>query len=420
MECFEQAGDECAAKPTLLAINAGSSSIRFAVYDADAALHRILHGKIDRIGLSDTRLRVEASGKLNEIALSAPDHRTAATALLDWLGERPEAGSLLAVGHRVVYGMTHSEPERITSDLLAELQRISGYDPEHMPGALALINTVAERLPSVLQVACFDTAFHRDMPRVARLLPIPRHYQDKGVCRYGFHGLSYAYLMEELHRLGDPAAQSGRVILAHLGNGASLAAIRDGRSIDTSMGFTPASGILMGSRSGDLDPGLAIFLSRTEGMSPAQFHAMTTHQSGLLGVSGISSDIRDLLACEHTESAAADAVSLFCYEVRKCIGAYAAALGGLNTLVFSGGIGENAAVIRTRICEGLDFLGIALQQDRNAMDAPLISAEGGLVAVHVIRTHEELMIARSTYRELSALPHRRSIESCLTVDQAPQ
>lgn len=401
MERLKQAREVNAAKPAILAINGGSSSIRFAVYDACAVMNRTLYGKIDRIGLSGTKLSFETNGALSEIELSAPDHHTAVTLLLDWLVEQPELRSLAAVGHRVVYGMLHSEPERITPELLEELQRTSCYDPEHMPGEIALINAFAKRFPSVFQVACFDTAFHHEMPRVARLLAIPRRYQDKGVWRYGFHGLSYAYLMEELHRLGDPAAQGGRVILAHLGSGASLAAVRDGRSMDTSMGFSPASGIPMGTRSGDLDPGLAIFLSRTEGMSTEQLHEMMSHQSGLLGVSGISSDIRDLLACEQADASAADAVALFCYEIRKCIGAYTAALGGLDTLVFSGGIGENVALIRARVCEGLEFLGIELQQSRNADHATLISVDTSRVSVRVIRTNEELMIARSTYRQMA-------------------
>jgi acetate kinase len=239
------------------------------------------------------------------------------------------------------------------------------------------------------------------MPRVASLLPIPRRYEAAGVRHYGFHGLSYEFLMEELARLGDPAATKGRVILAHLGNGASLAAVRDGKSIDTSMGFTPTSGLVMSSRSGDLDPGLVFYLARTEHMSVSQFQEMVNHASGLLGVSEISSDLRDLLARESDDVRAAEAVALFCYQAKKWIGSFAAALGGLDTLVFAGGIGENAALIRKRICDGLGFLGIELDQKRNAKNASLISTDGGLVAVRVIRTDEEIMIARSVVRVLS-------------------
>ena len=239
------------------------------------------------------------------------------------------------------------------------------------------------------------------MPRVATLLPIPRRYEAAGVRRYGFHGLSYEFLMEELARLGDPAATKGRVILAHLGNGASLAAVRDGRSIDTSMGFTPTAGLVMSSRSGDLDPGLVSYLARTEQMSATQFQEMVNHASGLLGVSETSPDMRDLLDRETQDVRAAEAVALFCYQVRKWIGAFAAALAGLDTLVFAGGIGENAALVRERICDGLGFLGIELDWKRNAQNALLISPEAGRVKVRVIRTDEELMIARSTTRVLN-------------------
>ncbi|HUJ50645.1 MAG TPA: acetate kinase, partial [Bryobacteraceae bacterium] len=244
------------------------------------------------------------------------------------------------------------------------------------------------------------TAFHRTMPRVARLLPIPRRYAAKGVERYGFHGLSYTYLMEELGRL-DPEAQNGRVILAHLGNGASLAAVRHGKSIDTSMGFTPTAGLVMSTRTGDLDPGLVYHLARTERVTAARFQHMVNHESGLLGVSATSSDLRDLCASEATDIRAAEAVELFCYQVKKWIGAYAAALGGLDTLVFAGGIGENAPLIRKRICDGLAFLGIQLNQKRNAKNATQISPDESRVTVRVIRTDEELMIARSVTRLLN-------------------
>jgi acetate kinase len=291
--------------------------------------------------------------------------------------------------------MKHSEPERVTPKLLAELHRIRPYDPDHLPREIELIEAFRKRHPKLPQVACFDTAFHRNMPRVAKLLPIPRRYEAKGVQRYGFHGLSYAFMMEELARLGDPAATTGRVILAHLGNGASLAAVRDGKSVDTSMGFTPAAGLVMGSRSGDLDPGLLSFLSRSDQMTSAQFEQMVNHESGLLGVSETSSDMRDLLGRETQDVRAAEAVALFCYQARKWIGAYTAALGGLDTLVFAGGIGENAPVVRARICEGLEFLGIELEEKQNAANEGVISKAAGRVTVRVIRTDEELTIARA-------------------------
>ncbi len=387
----------------LLAINGGSSSIRFALYDWGEPLRRRLSGKVDRAGLSGTTLTVEdATGRrLDSRTIGSVDRRSAVLVLLNWLETQPAFASVKAVGHRVVHGMAHSEPELVTPELIDELRRITPYDPEHLPLELELIEAIRQRHPAWPQVVCFDTAFHRTMPRVAGILPIPRRYEAAGVRRYGFHGLSYQFLMEELARLGDPAATKGRVILAHLGSGASLAAVRDGRSIDTSMGFTPASGLVMGSRSGDVDPGLVSYLARTEHMDAAQFQAMVNHASGLLGVSETSSDLRDLLVVELEDVRASEAVALFCYQARKWIGSFAAALGGLDTLVFAGGIGENSAVVRERVCQGLGFLGIELNEERNARNAPLISTDGGRVAVRVIRTDEELMIARSLARVLT-------------------
>jgi acetate kinase len=282
--------------------------------------------------------------------------------------------------------------------MVEDLHRLSPFDPEHLPEEILLTEAFHHRFPDLPQVACFDTAFHHDLPRVAQLLAIPRRYEAQGVRRYGFHGLSYEFLMEKLARLGDPAATKGRVILAHLGNGASLAAVREGKSMDTSMSFTPTAGVPMSTRSGDVDPGLVSFLWRSEQMTASQFDKMMNHESGLLGVSESSSDMRDLLAHETQDVRAAEAVALFCYQVKKCIGAYAAALGGLDTLVFAGGIGENAPVIRARICAGLEFLGIDIDEKQNAANESVISATGGRVKVRVIRTDEELTIARSVCR----------------------
>ena len=387
---------------SLLAINGGSSSIRFALYDELDPLRRRLVGKVDRVGQSGMTLTFKDSVGTppDRRTINMDDHPSAVAFLLDWLETQQVFASVTAVGHRVVHGMTHSEPERVTPELLNELHRIMPYDPEHLPLEIELMEAFRQRHPALAQVACFDTAFHRTMPRVASLLPIPRRYEAAGVRRYGFHGLSYEFLMEELARLGDPAATEGRVILAHLGNGASVAAVRDGKSIDTSMGFTPTAGLVMSSRSGDLDPGLVSYLARTEQMSATQFQEMVNHKSGLLGVSEISSDLRDLLAREKRDVRAAEAVALFCYQAKKWIGAYAAALGGLDTLVFAGGIGENAPLVRARICEGLGFLGIELDQTRNAATEAVISADVGRVTVRVVPTDEELMIARSVCRIL--------------------
>ena len=387
---------------SFLAINGGSSSIRFALYREGEPLRRMLDGKVDRVGLSGTKLSFkDATGQPQDsLTIDSVDHRSAVAFLLDWLETQQVFASVKGVGHRVVHGMTHSEPERVTPKLLDELHRITPYDPEHLPIEIALIEAFRQRHPTLPQVACFDTAFHRTMPRVASLLPIPRRYEAAGVRRYGFHGLSYEFLMEELARLDDPAATTGRVILAHLGNGASLAAVRNGKSIDTSMGFTPTAGLVMSSRSGDLDPGLVSYLARTEQMSATQFQKMVNHESGLLGVSEISSDLRDLLARESDDVRAAEAVALFCYQAKKWIGSFAAALGGLDTLVFAGGIGENSPLVRERICNQLSFLGIELNEGRNSENASLISKDDGRVAVRVIRTDEEIMIARSVIRVL--------------------
>jgi acetate kinase len=385
---------------SILTINGGSSSIKFAIYEAVKPLKRGLSGTIDRIGLSGTNLTFNEATKAKpeSCKLAASHPKSAANFLMDWLEKRNDFKSVRAVGHRVVHGMKHTEPEVVTQDLLDELHRISPNDPDHLPCEIDLIETFRRRHPKLPQVACFDTAFHQTMPRVAKLLPIPRRFDAKGIQRYGFHGLSYDYLMEELARLGDPSAKKGRVILAHLGNGASLAAVRDGKSIDTSMCFTPTAGLVMSTRSGDLDPGLAPYLARTENMSTKQFYEMVNHQSGLLGVSETSSDMRDLLRHEKTDVRAAEAVGLFCYQAKKWIGSYAAALGGLDTLVFSGGIGENAPPVRERICEGLGFLGIQLDKARNKKSAATISTNAGYVTVRVIRTDEELVIARSVQR----------------------
>lgn len=386
---------------SVLTINGGSSSIRFAVYETGGTLRRRLDGKIDRIGLRGTNLTVNdpAGTSPHPRRVAVADHRSAVGALLDWLEGQPAFASVTAVGHRVVHGMMHSEPERVTPKLLAELRRITPYDPDHLPREIELIEGFRKRWPTLFQVACFDTAFHRTMPRVATVLPIPRRYGSKGVQRYGFHGLSYAFLVEELSRL-DPAAAKGRVILAHLGNGASLAAVRDGKSVDTSMGFTPASGLVMSTRTGDLDPGLGYYFARAHRMTAPRFQRMVNHESGLLGVSGTSSDVRDLLAREARDARAAEAVALFCYQAKKWIGSFAAALGGLDTLVFAGGVGENAPLMRARICDGLGFLGIELHSARNEKNAPVVSPDAGRVTVRIIRTDEELMIARSVVRVL--------------------
>ncbi len=388
---------------SVLAVNAGSSSIRFALYDATEPLLRRLRGKIDRIGLSGTTLNVDDStgAGAQSRAIDARDHGGAASALVGWLEQADLLSAVKAVGHRVVHGgPRYSAPQRVDDQLVQALRGISAYSPEHLPGEIDLIERISRRLPSVLQVACFDTAFHRDMPRIAQLLPIPRRFNEKGIRRFGFHGLSYAFLMQELERVAGTDASRGRVILAHLGSGSSLAAVRHGKSVDTTMAFTPAAGVPMSTRSGDLDPGLAWYLAQSESMSAEQFHRMVNHESGLLGISETSADMRELLSREADDVRAAEAVALYCYQVMKSIGAFATALGGLETLVFSGGIGENTPVIRQRICERLAFLGVALDENRNRANEDVISAAAGTVTVRMIRTDEEAMIARAAQRIL--------------------
>ena len=392
------------ANPRILTINGGSSSIKFALFEAGDSLLRILEGGIERIGLPEATLRVKGLNPADNFSrlVTAPDHTVAVGALMDWIEERSGREALTAVGHRVVHGgPKYSQPQRITAEMVEELQRLSPFDPEHLPEEILLTEAFHRRFPDLPQVACFDTAFHHDMPRVAQLLPIPRRYEAQGVRRYGFHGLSYSFLMGELARLAGAEAAQGRIILAHLGNGASLAAVHNGKAVDTSMGFTPTAGVPMRTRSGDLDPGLVWYLARTEKMSAKQFNEMVNFQSGLLGISETGSDMRDLLERETQDARAAEVVALFCYQVKKWVGAFAAALGGLDTMVFAGGIGENAAIIRTRICDGLGFLEIELEETRNVANMDVISSETSGISVRVIRTDEEWMIAGTVCRVLA-------------------
>ena len=388
----ERAGRSC-----ILTVNVGSSSLKFALFAAAVRPARLLSGRIERIGMPASRLVITGAGgaSAEDCTVKVPDQTAAVGLLIELLEYLVGLSNIAVVGHRVVHGGSRFyHPTLITPEILEELRKIVAYDPDHLPGEIGAIETFMHLDPNVSHVACFDTAFHHDLPRVAQIIAIPRRYEASGVRRYGFHGLSFAYLMEELGRLASPGAARGRVILAHLGAGASLAAVRDGRCVDTTMGLTPTSGLVMGTRCGDVDPGLVRFLTRAGGLSIDQFHELVNHESGLLGVSETSSDVRDLLARQDTEVRAAEAVELFCYRAKTALGALAAALGGLDTLVFAGGIGENSPEVRRRICDGLEFLGITVDEDRNAASAPLISTEGGRVAVRVIPTDEESMIAR--------------------------
>ncbi len=374
----------------ILTINGGSSSIKFAIYKKGKVLEKIYSGELKRIGLPGMTFTLKGSNK--NISCIGDDYISAMSCLVKWLKETNDI-QITAIGHRVVHGMQYTEPSLITPKLIKALKEIIPYDPDHLPGEIKLIEAFLEHYPRIKQFACFDTAYHQTMPPVAKLLPIPHRFAQMGIHRYGFHGLSYQYLTNELEKQAGKKAAHGRIVLAHLGNGASLAAVYKGKSMDTSMGFTPAGGIPMSSRSGDIDPGIAWIMMKTESLSPKQFNHLVNHESGLLGISGTSGDMNDLLKQEAKDEHSAEAVNLFCYQVKKWIGAFAAALGGIDTLVFAGGIGENSPVIRARICKGLNFLGIELDEKRNQQNAPLISEDKSSVSVRVIPTDEEFMIA---------------------------
>jgi acetate kinase len=329
------------------------------------------------------------------LPVEAFDLAGAAAFLVGWLERQEGVLPLAAVGHRVVHGLQHRQAVAVDDVLLDDLRRISSYDPDHLPGEIELIRIFREHYPGMPQIACFDTAFHSTLPPVARLLPIPRRYAEAGLQRYGFHGLSYSYILEELTRIAGAPVAGGSVILAHLGNGASLAAVKDGRSVDTTMGFTPAGGVVMGTRPGDLDPGVLWWLLDREGLSAGELNHWINKECGLLGVSGTSPDMQDLLQKESRDPRAAEAVALFCYQVKKTIGAYSAVLGGLDTLVFTGGIGERSAAIRSRICTGLDYLGIELNPRANEHNELFLSVEDSRVGVYAIPTDEESIIART-------------------------
>jgi acetate kinase len=388
----------------ILTINTGSSSLKAALYRLDGGEETVLAVSVERVGKSSSRLRIaDASGSnVLDRTEDLPDHAAALRALLAWMHDAGYAERVGAVGHRVVHGgASYNEPQLVTDHLISTLRELVPIDPNHLPQAISAIEATRTAFPAVPQVACFDTAFHRHMPRVAQMYALPRWCEELGILRYGFHGLSYEYIMSELHRV-DPTAAGGRIVIAHLGNGASMAAVRDGRGIDTTMGFTPTAGLVMGTRPGDLDPIVPLFLIESHHMSPAEVDTLLNAQSGLLGVSGTSSDMHDLLPAGASDPRAAEAVELFCYSATKFVGALVAALGGLDTLVFTGGIGEHAAPIRERICAGLGFLGIELEPRRNEDAASIISRDRSPVAIRVMKTNEDLMIARHTTHVLQA------------------
>lgn len=384
----------------ILTINSGSSSLKLAVFRTGADIRQIWSGDVDRIGTPGSGMHARGANRERSASqpVNAASQEDAIRLLLGSLRATLGAIQMDAIGHRLVHGgRDYSRPQLLDDAVLHALQQLVPLAPTHLPKELAAIDVLGKEYPHAPQVACFDTAFHRTLPAVAQLFGLPRRYYDEGILRYGFHGLSYEYLLLELARIAGDDAARGRLILAHLGNGASMAAVRDGRSLDTTMGLTPIGGLVMSTRSGDLDPGVLLYLLRQERLSAAQIEEAVNKHGGMLGVSERSSDMRELLAAEADDERAAQAIALFCHSARKSIGALATALGGADTLVFTGGIGENAAAIRQRICEGLDFLGIGLDGARNAAHAPVISPDGNRVTVRVIKTNEDAMIARHTY-----------------------
>jgi acetate kinase len=380
-----------ASAQTILCLNVGSSSCKFSLYEHGDKL--VAAGEVDRIGLTGGVLKMhDGDGKtIAEDRLDCPDPRSAIDSLFDAMKRKsvPEAN---AVGHRVVHGgASHIAPERVTPALMADLERLIPYAPNHMPGAIAGMQSITTRFPELPQVACFDTAFHRKMPQAAERFALPSAFYDEGLRRYGFHGISCEYIM---HALGP--SRPAKIVIAHLGNGASMTAVRDGVGIDTSMGLTPTGGFMMGTRTGDLDPGVLLYLMNVKGLDARQLEDLVNRRSGLLGVSGISSDMKTLLDRRATAPAAAIAIEMFCYQLRKQTGAFAAALGGLDLLIFTGGIGERASAIRAEVCANLAHLGIAVEPALNESNADTISPSSAQCAVRVIPTNENLMIASHT------------------------
>lgn len=386
------------AKINIVTVNAGSSSIKIDVFSViNNEPTRVLHADVSGIEQTTAELTVISGFDEKEVSiLPESTFDAAVSALQSIITENIDSSSVTAVGHRVVHGGPHySEPTRITEQLLQDLESIATFDPEHTPASLELMRRMIIMYPGADQVACFDTAFFHNMPEVAQRIALPRQYEAKGIRRYGFHGLSYTYVQKEFAKIAGPAAKNGRVIYAHLGSGASLAATMQGKAIDTTMGFSPASGLVMSSRVGDIDAGLVGYLLKTEELAADQFMHLINFESGLKGVSELSADMYTLLQHESTNRHAADAVDLFVYHVRKSIGALVAALGGLDSLVFTGGIGERSAPLRARICADFDYLGLALDTSANEKSEQLISSDDSRVGVHVISTNEALIIAES-------------------------
>lgn len=394
------------APRTILALNAGSSSLKFALFEArtDGALAAGPRGEVESLGSAPRLLVRSERGEVlaDQACGEARDHRRALAAVAAWWRERSAAAPIAGIGHRVVHGgSTFDGPVLLDAPALAAIERLTPLAPLHQPQSVAVIRAASTAFPGVSQVACFDTAFHRTQPALAQVFALPRRFDDEGVRRYGFHGLSYEYVASVLPDL-DPQLAEGRVVVAHLGNGASACALRASRSIATTMGFSTLDGLVMGTRPGALDPGVLLYLMQRYRMGVRALERLLYRESGLRGVSELSSDMRTLLAS--ADPRAREAVDLFVYRLGREIGSLAAALGGLDALVFTGGIGERSAPIRARACRDAAWLGVVLDEQANAAASGRISAPGARVSAWVVRSDENLAIARHTARMLADVP----------------
>jgi len=387
----------------LLTINGGSSSVKFSIYGLES-LELQLSGAVDHIGMEHGHIEISGSNypTYKDDSSAYENIAEAVKAVTNWLKDNSEQFPIAAIGHRLVQGgPEHRQPEAVTNDLLKDLEQFVYLAPNHLPDEIKTIKTFQQAFPNIPQVACFDTAFHRDMPDWAKYYPLDPAYRDRGLMRYGFHGLSYEYILQKLTK-DAPSIASKKIIIAHLGNGASMAAVKNGMSVDTTMGISPTGGLVMSTRSGDLDPGVLLFLLKQEKFSPTQLDELLSKHAGLKAIAGVG-DVQALLKAEPHDNKAAEALTVFCYHTKKFIGALATAMGGLDLLVFTGGIGEHSAVIRERVCQNMEFMGIKLSKKLNKNHAECISKKASKVAIKVLRTNEELMIAQHTQKILKHL-----------------
>ncbi len=398
----------------ILTINSGSSSLKFSIYRMESEENLLRTGELSRIGMpeGDFEIRDGNGRKLLDKSFEIKNHDSAIQMLFNWMQEDNPDRNLNGIGHRLVHGgKEFREPLRLEERHIHQLEALTPLAPEHLPHEIKAIKVIFNKFPDISQVACFDTGFHRHMPKISQMYPLSAELWDSDIRRYGFHGLSYEYIMQELEKeLGD-SVKKQKIIIAHLGNGASMAAVKEGKSIDTTMGFTPAGGLMMGTRSGDLDPGVLVYLEKEKNYSVSDINRLVNEQAGLIGVSGKSSSMKDLLDKEETDTHSREAIELFCYQALKYLGAMTAVLGGLDILVFTGGIGENSPEIRERISQKADFLAIDINSKKNSSNEAVISSDESPVNVRVIKTDEELMIARHSFRVLQSEVRKESGET---------